>query len=338
MRETARRSVGSFWLGACAFAVVAAAGSYVVDSLRFFRITPWIAQKLHQNERFLMPGIARSKRAELVFIGTSRTQNISHVDLSRAFGLESVRLSLSGGYPSELARLLEVALAHSPAKRVIIELSIFPDRLGQRNTAAEFPSALYRSDLLAYPYYLLSPLSAVMFFDSRKYGFDDLASYNAWFPARKDLFGPESVKKDACLTPRATLFKEPQQRARVIEAEYAAIFRKFPGVRFEFFFPPFHRWLYTPQNLADTLALHRGLWDMAARYENVRLHDFAAWDEVAGNARRFCDLGHYDLAADEALLAHIKSGAFESRTLDRAAFEARLGQYAADSIACPAPK
>lgn len=305
-----------------------------IDSLRFFRIDPWVSQKLHQNERFLMPGIARSAHADLVLVGTSRTQNISPEQLSSAFGSSAVRLSLSGGYPYETARLLEVALASHPVKRVLVELSIFPDAPHVRNPAAELPRALYAPSYLAVPYYLLSPLSVTMYLDSSKYGFEKLCDYNAWYPARKHLFGAENVRKDACLTPRRTMFAGPARKVEVIEAEYRALFERNPNVRFDLVYTPYHRWLYTPGNIDDVVALHRQLWDMSARYPNVTLHDFAAWDGVAGHAERFCDLGHYDLEADAALLKHIRSEDFSTRKLDWREFEAQLRRYAGDPLDC----
>jgi hypothetical protein len=315
--------------------------NFYVDRFQYYR--PWSGPSpiFSTNERWQNAGLARSYRYDTVIVGTSRSQNFSAAMFAPA-GWQVMKLTAAGSSSHIQARTLELAIGTGQVRRAIVELS-YNTYLAPENylrTDLTFPEFLYRPGLETPFAYLLS---YDLYQESKKVlkgraPTVRLDQIGTWWERHADKFGKNLYLADLALDcqpfaelPAGWRGDYPAMDA-AIEANLARLVRAYPEVEFLAFLPPFPITWFGSAGLngrQEHLGFRQRVYALAAAHPNLRLFDFALMADLVTDPRRYKDLGHYDLAANEAMAKALIDGAYEVEgEADATAANARLSALA----------
>ena len=301
--------------------------NYIVDPLQFYKKSNYFNNKLYEYQRFQNPGLARTYEYDSVIIGTSMTENFLPRDTKSILGLETLKLSISAGSAYEQALMLKTAIRTGKVDTVLwgIDLSSYrgsSDRLGVNDP--EFPSYMYDDNKLSNMLYLLNDktteLSIKTLIRLIRFGpankIIDVSRYSFWYPYA--VFGKEAMLE------RGKIFEEQNEGLGseydkdelILNAKLNLIplIEANSGIQFIFFYTPasvLREHFFIKENIFDIqLEFKRYLSKQLLSYDNVRLYDFQAADEIILDLDRYSDYSHYDLSTMVYMLECIKRGRY----------------------------
>ena len=325
--------------GAAAIVLSAVALNYVVDPLQLFRPARAFTAMYSPDTRMQDAGLIRSQDFDTVFMGTSLAIHYRQSDIDRAWGVRSLKLSMTGSTSKEQSFVLAVALELHP-KRVIWQMddwifreaddvdaiSYFPADLYRRNARGIasylFSGAMARESLwiMARSIPPLQPVVAALTSDAVfKFPTADVDDINA-LPRDFDVAGSYNAKKALSAFKRIT---DPVRSFYLADGyDYAAMVKAFerdaigliekhPDVMFEIYFPPYSILQFVAMREAVPATLN-AVYDFTAyafprliKYPNVRLHDFRAEKAITHNLDNYGDVIHHSPVIDLRILSEL---------------------------------
>lgn len=326
------------YLRICSVVTVGALGgiallNWRVDPLQHYRPASY-PPLLVEPGRFRLPGVARHTTAELAIAGTSVSRNQQPAEAEHIFQKKTLNLAMDGASAHEQFLLLRLALQTGRVKEVIWDVNFEylrgkPDWVSDYDGA--FPGYLYDdfagNDL---PRYLLSldTCKNTARILARKAGLAaypdrSIASFQA-FDAKK-AYGNDAVERSMerrrkgvaafrALIPQFT----SQQLATSFSANYLALIKAHPEVRFRLYFPPFSKAYfdflreYAPELLPVFRAYRRDVVAALQGLPNAELHDPQSDIALIEDLTHFADPIHFDPATHTRLLEGIHQGKWRS--------------------------
>ncbi len=297
---------------ALAFVLTAiiAFANWRVDPLQFYRrasYPPLFSRAL----RFQNPGLARNYDYDTLILGTS-------VSLGFDAGPRSLNLAMQGATAHEQALLLGIALRAGRVRRVIWDVN-YEFLRGRADWVSDydgaFPAYLYDTNPLnELPHYLLN-------LDTTKDTLRILLRAHTPRPRpREREHGRARVLKHWQRELGRSIFaREPGAFAPAnprasFDANYLALIRAHPEVRFDLHFPA-QSFVYHALMRADSPVAFNDLfrWKDDVRKKladlpNARLFDFQGVPEIVLDLRRYADAVHFDEATHLEILAAISAG------------------------------
>lgn len=300
---------------------VLALPTIVVDPLFHYK-APKETYRLH-NQRYQNDGIARHFEYDAVITGSSMTENFKTSEFDRLFGTDSVKLSYSGGYFSEVDALVNTALDSNNKIKIVLR-SLDLNLLNMDKDSVRYdniPTYLYDDNIANDVNYFLNKqifleetleLIELRKEHSEPTSFDEYSSWEAETTLAKELsekeYPSEPERSDKKIfTDNDKRVVQANIRQNVIETAVEN-----PDVTFYYFFTPYSCIYYSDW-------IKKGEWDYhiatqqcvieeLIEVENIKLFSFCDWYELTCDLERYKDTGHYNAEANSEMLKKIKAG------------------------------
>ena len=278
------------------------------------------------SERYINDGIISNFDYDAIITGTSMIQNFKVSEFNSLFGLESVKLPMSGGTYREVDSLCKRALSKRPDIQVILRgldlRLINADKDAMQSYA--YPEYLYNDNRLDDINYLLDKHSLlqgcgmnVIMATIRKrepFDFDNYANWNNKYEFGKDavLSSYERPEKSG------TVFRLSEaERTTVrgnIEQNVTATAKEYPDTRFILFFTPYSicYWDVLSQEgrLTESIQMQEEVIELLLPYENIELYSFCDNFELVCNLDNYMDMAHYSEDVNSQILQWILEGEY----------------------------
>lgn len=299
---------------------------FIVDPFQHYREASFYTP-MFEYHRYLAPGMAKHFNYDTALIGTSMSANYYLPHVNRAFGANTVNLSLTGATPTEQGLLLGLVAKAGKAKRVILEINVFALDIKRKYRLAPFPLYLYDDNALNDLKYLLNffPLKISWYvFEGNRLGkradkFDPDAAFN--FPA-KYVFAKkrayeayrkeyQELDKEAPL-PREGSFYE--NVSRNFDEHLLPAIKDNPDMEFHLFFPPFSYlyWLSPVQagkaGVEEMEDFYRHVLEATRGLQNARLHDFHSELDIVMDLNNYMDMNHHSREIGERVMGTMSAG------------------------------
>ncbi|MBQ4482494.1 MAG: hypothetical protein II966_04585 [Lachnospiraceae bacterium] len=275
-----------------------------------------------RDERYLNDGILRHFDYDSIITGTSMTQNFKSSEFDELFGVNSVKVPLSGASYKETDEQLKRAFArHSGIKTVLrgLDYGIMaadPDEM----MSDDYPTYLYDDDILNDAEYIFNKeifafgtFENVILYTLRGGKTTTFDEYENWND--RMTFGKEAVLKQYVrgeLKPEADIipFDDRNLRQNVIDTV-----SENPDTGFLLFFTPSSILMFDGFYREGTLKNHL-LWERKAieellECENVRLFSFYDDFDLITDLNNYKDVNHYREEVNSYILQSIKKGEHE---------------------------
>ncbi|WP_197498791.1 hypothetical protein [Halodesulfovibrio spirochaetisodalis] len=265
----------------------------------FFRTVPDGQLPSTAQQRFQNAAIAKNfgRRYNAVIIGTSLSENFSTDEMRRKLGVDTMNLSISGAEFNEMLTVLNYTLSRNPQVKTVF-WGLLPRHVFASEHHAElpdtFPAFLYNDsdldDLKAYfsKRFLLTPQTKD---ENDIWSWYSYYKSNGFF-SRKCYFDSACLLMDEKIPPVDYTVDNIPKLEEVLTAH--------PDRTFYVFTPP-RSGLFLNRHADE---YHRALLALSTllAYPNLRLFDFTQMRSVTMDISRYKDVGHYDAAANSAMV------------------------------------
>ena len=277
------------------------------------------------NQRYQNDGIVRHFSYDALITGTSMTENFKTSELDAIFGVNSVKVSYSGGSFSEIIATIRQAAGANPDLKLVVlcldEWFLFADG-SLVQAEGGYPTYLYDENPFNDVNYLLN--KQVLFEDTAgvlEYtaagntttSFDD---YGSWAHLS---FGAEQVLDGYDRPPMAGL-QEPltetdAERMRSVFGDTLLLLAKeYPNIQFYCYFPPYSilDWdnTYRTGLLEQQLLGHKLLSEILLEADNIRLFSFVSDYETVTDLNNYRDIVHHNSQINTQILQSMKAGEY----------------------------
>lgn len=269
------------------------------------------------NQRYQNDGIVKHFSYDAMITGTSMTENFKTSEFDQLFGVNSVKISYSGGTFQELTATMEAAIEANPELKLVLlcidEWFLFSGR-DMILADGEYPTYLYDSNPFNDVKYLLNKS---IFCDStlgvleytragnRTTSFDD---YGSWTHI--------PIGRDAAMAQYSRKAPEPEQKLLTDElkskigdslnASVLGLAKLHPDIQFLCYFPPYSILNWDAHDRAGTLQRQVEAFEVAAEQmlevPNIRLFSFCTDFETITNLDNYRDSVHHSQQINSLLL------------------------------------
>ena len=322
-----------------------ALGNWWIDPLQHYRAASY-PPLLVEPSRFRNPGLARHFAGNAVVVGTSLSRQLTAAAIREEFGWEALNLAMEGASAHEQFLVLRLALRGGRVRDVIWDVNYeflrgtpdwvsdydgsFPAYLYDDRALNDLPEYLWNIDTCKNSARVLLGRCGVAAYPRRTP--EDFSA-----PALGAKFGRAAVERAwlrlwerrGALHAQLPEYAGGQLRTS-FAANYLALIRQYPEVRFHLYFPPYSAAYYDflraaepgligvlVQNRAEVFAQTRGL-------PNVELHDLQRVREITEDLRNYCDPIHYDPPTHRRVLGLLHSRKYLASEEGLRAFAERL--------------
>lgn len=266
------------------------------------------------NERSQNDGIMKHFDYDAVITGTSMTENFKTSELDEIFGVNSIKVSYSGGSYKEINDNLIIAFQYNPDLKLVIrglDMDMFcnaPDTM--RTDLGKYPTYLYDENPFNDVNYLFN--KDVIF--SRAYAmakandddddfepgitsFDDYARWQYSY-----IFGINAVAPDGIsFSELGEAVHLSDEQKKIIEANITqnvtSLAEEHSDVDFYFFFTPYSILWYKDTVINGTiyqrLEAERYVIELILEHENIKLFSFNSDKSLITDMNNYKDAGHY---------------------------------------------
>ena len=278
------------------------------------------------NQRYQNDGIVKHFSYDALITGTSMTENFKTSEFDTLFGVNSIKVSYSGGTYEEITDNLQRALVANPGIRLVLfgmdEWFLLSTRdLIQAD--GEYPNYLYDDNLFNDVEYVFNKeilcSNTVEVLDYTADGntttsFDDYSNWHSFFT-----YNAGNVLSNYTRAPRA-------ETAAVLTEELAArlsdnilenavkMAREHPDVQFLYFFPPYSILNWDGHNQEGTLQRQVDAFILASRLlleeENIQLFSFYNDYDTVTNLDLYRDIVHHSEDINSLLLQRMHDGEY----------------------------
>lgn len=312
--------------------VVIGGGNYAIDPLQVYRKQQWMQPFFWVNQRSQNAGkiknYLKNDRFDSIILGNSVADNFipSHVEQILGWG-KTMKLTLDGGYPSEVAFMLEKALLYGKIKHVlwVIRPDNFTPNLKERwHPIQKMPFYLYSKCLLDDWPYIFSvdmfnkSISLISGSANLKNWQIDLDTLNYW-QSEQHILKQIYYNKTKNLKILSDQIKEKNiEDIRCISSKSYPLsemifdfVKKNPGINFYFLIAPktYQSLKIRPsRKLTDYYCFQRFFVFEASNYENMNIFGFENTDNISGNLANYRDANHYHSGVNDFMLHKIALG------------------------------
>ena len=277
------------------------------------------------NQRYQNDGIVKNFSYNAMITGTSMTENYKTSEFDTLFGVNSVKISYSGGTFQELTATMEAAIQANPELKLVLlcidEWFLFSGR-DMILASGEYPTYLYDSNPFNDVKYLLNKS---IFCDStlgvlehtmagnRTTSFDDFGSWPQ-IPIGREHAMAQYSRKD--VEPEQKLLTE-ELRTKIgdtLSASVLGLAKRYPHVQFLCYFPPYSILNWDAHDRDGTLVRQVDAFEEATRLmleaENIRLFSFYTDFETITNLDNYRDSVHHSQQINSLLLQRMAAGEY----------------------------
>lgn len=277
-----------------------------------------------ENARWQNPGMIRNYDYDSVIVGTSRFENFKP-SMFIPYGWKILKATAPGSMANEQLDTVSLVLDQGRAKRIVLEMSHVSYTATARRSGSEFPSFLYRTSPETPFQYLLSfDLFLRAIFPTRRTQ-STLEELYVWWPNYKNQFSEQQLIDkliDRCEQPTEQKGIKPPTEDYLDRLESLIVSN--PGVSFIAVFTPLSAIALgvepasdqLPDPLSDRLEFRLDIADLAKKYENMILYDYATQSELVTELSRYKDPAHFDMATTKLMAQEISSGTAPLANLD----------------------
>lgn len=280
------------------------------------------------NQRSQNDGISKHFDYDALITGTSMAENFKSSEMDEVFGVNSIKVSYSGGLYEEINDNLNVALKNNPNLKVVVR-GLDMDRFcGQVDDLSydEFPTYLYDNNPLNDVKYLFN--KDVVFLrvysmmkeshtDGFVAGITTFDDYSRW--SNRWIFGINAV------CPNGIKTKTPQATTHLTEDDKNAIYDnitqnvtlladKYKEVDFYYFFTPYSAVWWEEQlsegRLEQQIEAERYVIELILDHENIHLYSFNNRTDITTNINHYKDAIHYGEWINSLILKWMHDGAY----------------------------
>lgn len=277
------------------------------------------------NQRYQNDGIVRHFEYDALITGTSMTENFKTTEFDALFGVNSVKVSYSGGSYPELFSNLQQAMKSNPDIKTVIfcidEWFLFSGR-NMILADGEYPTYLYDENLFNDVEYVLnkevfcSDTLGVLDYTRKGNTTTSFDEYGSWvYPYDADVVMSNYVRPEqaASLTP----FTEKNAAALTANLRQTALTlaQAYPDTEFIYYFPPYSILNWDANNRQGTLQQHVEAFRLASEVlleaDNIRLFSFYTDYKTITDLDNYRDTVHHSDIINSVILQHIASGEYE---------------------------
>lgn len=277
-------------------------------------------------ERYLNSGIIKSYEYNAVIAGTSMAENFKTSEFDSLFGVDSVKLPVSGGTFKEVNDICEKALTEQADIKIVLRgldlsmINVDKDVVKY----GDYPEYLYDDNWLNDINYLLSKNSLIkgcmvdiamsMIRGRADFSFDRYANWNHMVT-----FGKETVLSSyerPVKSEDSFLLSEEEKEVIKgnIEQNVIEMAKKYPNTRFILFFTPYSicYWdsLSQEGTLQKNIQIQEEVIKLLLPYDNIELYSFCNNFELVCNLDNYRDQGHYSEDVNSYILDWIAGGEY----------------------------
>lgn len=269
------------------------------------------------NQRYQNDGIAKNFPYTAIITGTSMTENYKTSEFDQLFGVNSVKLSYSGGTFQELTATVETAIRANPELKLVLfcidEWFIFNGR-DMILADGEYPTYLYDSNPFNDVKYLLNKSTfctdTIGVLEYTRQGgittsFDNFGSWTH-IPIGRDHAIAQYARKER-VTEEKVLTEELTTRiSDSLNASILALARENPNITFLCYFPPYSILNWDAHDRAGTLERQVEAFCTATELmlpaENIQLFSFCTDFDTITNLDNYRDSVHHSQQINTLLL------------------------------------
>lgn len=275
------------------------------------------------NQRYQNDGIVRHFEYDALITGTSMTENYKTSEFDELFGVNSVKVSYSGGTFAEILSNLEQAMHANPQIKTVIfcidEWFLFSGR--ELITAdGEYPTYLYDDNLFNDVEYVLNKeifcTNTLGVLDHTRAGnattsFDEYGSWVYPYDAQVVLSNYTRLEKaeEIPLTDA-----DIAQMKNTLENSVMKLAREYPNTQFIYYFPPYSILNWDNNNQLGTLQRQVEMFRLASEVllqaENIQLFSFYTDYETITDLNNYRDIVHHSNDINSLLLKRFRAGEY----------------------------
>lgn len=314
----------------CGFLLLFAGLNFVCDPLLIFH-PPWFKEIYSSNERFRIPGFARSIDYDTALVGASSAMAIHPADIQELLKVRPVIQVIGGATLAEESLAAEVTLNQGKASRILWILDPLIFNWSEWRPDVQMPRHLYREDLAGKAQYLLDRVTLKMSLMVLKYAFggpisDEFVSNlgNPYTLPSKSNYSPESVRKAfhstlalAELNRRERAMYTPfdEERTSLMFEKYIhSLVRRNPDVHFDIVLSPstvaFYQFMQMnfPHRLEQYQLVRKLSYERLTVEENVRVYDLQINQAITTDYEQFSDMLHFSPDVGRRILEVVRDG------------------------------
>lgn len=290
------------------------------------------------NQRSQNDGITKFFDYDALITGTSMTENFKTSEFDSVFGVDSIKVSYSGGTYKEVNDNLMIALETHPNIRYIVRsldrYKIVIDKDAMRTDLGRYPTYLYDRDPFNDVEYVLNKdriaASAWMLLGrlrAEPAGITTFDGYSNWMDYYT--FGANTVidshwlmyynfrvitaidSGETARTERVLTEEEKQKIRENVEQNITALADAYPNTQFCYFLPPYSAvyWgdLWADGELQWQLACEEYMASLIVSHENIHLFAWERFD-LFDDLNNFKDSKHYGEWINSWMLTQMKNG------------------------------
>lgn len=282
------------------------------------------------NERSQNDGISKHFDYDALITGTSMTENFKASEMDEIFGVNSIKVSYSGGSYKEINDNLVIALDNNPNLKVIVRGLDYAKFLEDRN--------LIREDLGTYPTYLYdsNPFNDVKYLFNKdvifgrvyamkqninaegfKPGITSFDDYSLW--QYSYTFGintvlPNGVTSTDSLDAVHLTEEEKNIIYGNITQNVTSLANEHPNVDFYYFFSPYSAAWWNDLNNDGTIykqiEAEKYVIELILQHPNIHLYSFNNRTDITTDLNNYKDAFHYGQWINSLMLRWMKDGKY----------------------------
>lgn len=301
--------------------------TYVVDPYQAYR-KPTLYKAVYDEAYYSIPGIVRHYPYDSILVGSSMCQNFLVSDLQKEFGGTWVKLTPSGCRPMTAHKVMELAFAEKPVKRVLMGLDVFGYGDNSNQHWLPLPEYLYDNNPWNdYRYLWNKTVLSKAMLDVLKSNLSKRPKYRCkldadrmwnWdFEDGRRAYGYKAVlaeeKARGAFYARKLDKTVQDTMADNFNRNLLAVIQKHRDTEFVIFFPPYSAMAWhgvkykgSDESLSVYLDFKRMALQKLVAESNVRVFDFQADREIVTNFDNYKDSTHYSPTINRLLLGRIR--------------------------------
>ena len=260
------------------------------------------------NQRSQNDGIIKHFEYNALITGTSMTENFLTSELDEIFGVNSIKVSYSGGSYKEMNDSLKNAFKYNPDLKLIVrglDTNKFFDTADEmRNDLGSYPTYLYdenpfndvnylfNKDVIFYRVYAMEEGS-----NEGITSFDDYSRWQDDYTYGINTVAPDRVSFDGVGEPVHLTDEKKESIRESITQNVTALADEYPEVDFYYFMTPYSILSYKDSVGDGTIycqvEAEQYIIELILEHENIKLFSFNGVEEYVTDLNNYKDLNHY---------------------------------------------
>ena len=280
------------------------------------------------NQRSQNNGITKNFDYNALITGTSMTENFKTSEFDEIFGVNSIKVSFSGGTYKEINDNVRLALSSNKELKTVVRAlntyNLWNDKDAMRQDLGDYPTYLYDNNMLNDVKYIFNrnvifqriyPMLAAVNDEDFSPGitsFDDYSNWMAPYSFGINAVCPEGVEVQTPGEPVHLTEYEKDVIVANVEQNVIALAAEYPDVTFYYFYPPYSI-MYWQSLLADgtiyrQIEAEQLAIEMILEYDNIKLYSFNNLTEITTDLNHYKDITHYAEWINSMVLQYMHDG------------------------------